>query len=280
MAVDIALYFTALGAGIISFISPCNLVLLPAFLSYVASTARNRKESFMLSILYTIGFAITFAVLGVVFLAGIMNLQNRRIFNLLAGIITILLALYLFFNKEIQIIIHKFQQRKAPTLPDVDPRPKEDLLITEDLPPTENPLPMEDSLPLKSINSLTSPKIELEEKTTAQKYTGFTGAFILGFSTGSSWIACVTPVFGTILAIGSVQQNYSAALYLMIIYGVGIMVPFIIIGTLIGELNARILMKMIKLGSKLERVFALILVWIGIEIILSGFNIAGILEFI
>ncbi|MHA1583862.1 MAG: cytochrome c biogenesis CcdA family protein, partial [Promethearchaeota archaeon] len=101
LAIDPSLYFTALGAGIISFISPCNAALLPTFISYIGSAAKNRKQSVIISVLYALGFSITFGVLGVIFLAGLMSLENRRYFNLLAGIITILLALYLIFSKYV-----------------------------------------------------------------------------------------------------------------------------------------------------------------------------------
>ncbi|MHA1520030.1 MAG: cytochrome c biogenesis CcdA family protein [Promethearchaeota archaeon] len=259
LIVDPLLYFYAIGAGIISFLSPCNLALIPAFISYVISTARNRKESFILSLLYSIGFAVTFAIIGVIFLAGIMTLDNRAIFNLLAGIITIVLAVYVFFNKEIQQWIRNLRSKPA---------------RRSDFSTESNDHEMREGLP----ESTSEKAIEHSEKTTAQRYSGFGGAFLLGFSTGSSWIACVTPVFGTILTVGSVQGEYSTALYLMILYGLGIMVPFILLGTLLGELNARILAKMIRWGSIIGRIFALLLMWIGIEMILSAYNLPGLLQ--
>ncbi len=66
----------------------------------------------------------------------------------------------------------------------------------------------------------------------------------------------------------------------MILYAMGITVPFIILGALIGFINTQILVKMIKYGAILERFFALILVWIGIEIILTGYGIPGLIEFL
>ncbi|MHA1675098.1 MAG: cytochrome c biogenesis CcdA family protein [Promethearchaeota archaeon] len=259
LIVEPLLYFYAVGAGIISFISPCNLALLPAFMSYVISTAKNRKESFMLSVLYSIGFAVTFAIIGVIFLAGVMTLENRAIFNLLAGIITIALAIYVFFNKEIQHWFRKLRiKANPPSISDLD----------------DNTLENNSPENIQNMENLEKDTV----KTTAQRYSGFGGAFILGFSTGSSWIACVTPVFGTILTVGSVQGEYSTALYLMILYGLGIMVPFILLGTLLGELNARILAKMIRWGSIIGRIFALLLMWIGVEMILSAYGLPGVFQ--
>ena len=65
-----------------------------------------------------------------------------------------------------------------------------------------------------------------------------------------------------------------------ILYAMGITVPFIFLGALIGFINNRFLAKMIKYGAILEKFFALILVWMGIEIILSGYGIGGLIEFL
>ena len=102
MAAELGLYFLALGSGIISFISPCVLGLLPPFISYIASTAKSRKSSFILSVLYSVGFFLTFAVLGAIFLIGMMSLDKKREITIISGIITIILAIYLFFNRDLQ----------------------------------------------------------------------------------------------------------------------------------------------------------------------------------
>ena len=261
MTVDPALYFIAFGAGIVSFASPCNIALIPTFISYIGSSSKNWRESSFMSLLYSLGFSLTFGIIGVIFLAGIMSLESRTYFNLIAGIITILLALYLFFNKDIQKLIRKLKEKwkkeKNPNDTNQENLENQETEINE---PNERP--------------------ESNKNSIFNKYSRFGGAFILGFTTGSSWIACVTPVFGTIISIGAVQNQYSTALYLMILYAMGITVPFIFLGALIGFINNRILVKMIKYGSILEKVFALVLVWMGIEIILSGYGIRGLIEFL
>ena len=254
MAAELGLYFLAIGSGIISFLSPCVLGLLPPFLSYIASTAKSRKSSFILSLLYSVGFFLTFAVLGSIFLVGMLSLDAKKEITIIAGIITIILAIYLFFNRDIQ----KWWRRvKANRTRISSLTPENSLESDEEVDPTV---------------------IDPDER--VKKYSHYAGAFALGFSSGSTWIACVTPVYSQILAIAQVQQEYSTAFYLMILYGLGIMVPFILIGTLIGELNMRYLAKFMKFGGKLERIFALFLVWIGIEVLISAFGFPGLLSFV
>lgn len=258
MTADLMMYLLAFGAGIVSFISPCSVALFPTFISYVGSSSKNWRESSFMSLLYSIGFSLTFGIIGVIFLAGIMSLEKRAYFNLISGIITILLALYLFFNKEIQKLTRKFKEKWK----------KENHEIQENLENQET-----------GINEVDK-KPESDNTTSFIKYTKYGGAFVLGFTTGSSWIACSTPVLASIISIGTTQNQFSTALYLMILYAMGITVPFIIFGAFIGFINAQFLVKMIKYGAILQRIFALVLVWMGIEIILSTYGIRGLIEFL
>jgi cytochrome c-type biogenesis protein len=53
-------------AGIISFLSPCVLPLIPAFLGYLAGTGTSsRAHMFLNSVMYVLGFSIVFALLGI-----------------------------------------------------------------------------------------------------------------------------------------------------------------------------------------------------------------------
>ncbi|PLT28147.1 cytochrome c biogenesis CcdA family protein [Peribacillus deserti] len=65
--------FIALGAGFLSFISPCCLPLYPAFLSYITGMSVSdikteksmlRKRSFLHTIFFLIGFSVIFIALG------------------------------------------------------------------------------------------------------------------------------------------------------------------------------------------------------------------------
>ncbi|HEY4528457.1 MAG TPA: cytochrome c biogenesis protein CcdA, partial [Candidatus Paceibacterota bacterium] len=56
--------------GLISFLAPCVLPIIPGFLAYLAGasttdTGSKRKEIFINSIFFVLGFSIVFALLGV-----------------------------------------------------------------------------------------------------------------------------------------------------------------------------------------------------------------------
>ena len=57
-------------AGLVSFLAPCVLPLIPGFLSYLAGVSikdakDNRKEIFLNSVFFVLGFSTVFAALGV-----------------------------------------------------------------------------------------------------------------------------------------------------------------------------------------------------------------------
>jgi Cytochrome c biogenesis protein len=61
--------FIALGAGLISFLSPCVLPLIPGYISYISGASLNElieKKNINLIpiILFTIGFSIVFIIFG------------------------------------------------------------------------------------------------------------------------------------------------------------------------------------------------------------------------
>lgn len=61
--------FLAFAAGLVSFLSPCVLPLIPAFLTYLAGNAASTKASrgqiFLSSVFFVLGFSVVFSVLGV-----------------------------------------------------------------------------------------------------------------------------------------------------------------------------------------------------------------------
>ena len=104
-------------AGLISFLSPCVLPLIPGYISYISGTSLEKliekKNNLVLvrTILFTLGFSIVFVTLGsaATFL-GKFFLNNSNILRIIAGTIIIFFSLQLigvlnfkFMNKDIRI---------------------------------------------------------------------------------------------------------------------------------------------------------------------------------
>ena len=91
----------ALGAGLISFLSPCVLPLIPGYISYISGSSLNElieKKNINLFpiILFTIGFSIVFIIFGAAstFLGQVL-LQNSYELRIAAGLTICVLSLHI-----------------------------------------------------------------------------------------------------------------------------------------------------------------------------------------
>ncbi|MFI9593388.1 cytochrome c biogenesis CcdA family protein [Nonomuraea sp. NPDC052265] len=86
----------ALLAGVVSFLSPCVLPLVPGYLSYVTGMSADPKRGRLVlgAVLFVAGFALVFVLSGALFggLGSIM-LGNAQIITRVLGVLTILLGL-------------------------------------------------------------------------------------------------------------------------------------------------------------------------------------------
>ena len=91
----------ALGAGLISFLSPCVLPLIPGYISYISGSSLNeliakKNVNLIPLILFTAGFSIVFILLGAAStFVGQALLQNSYELRIAAGLVIILLSLHI-----------------------------------------------------------------------------------------------------------------------------------------------------------------------------------------
>ena len=93
--------FVAFGAGLISFLSPCVLPLIPGYISYITGNSLNelvekKIVNLIPIILFTIGFSIVFVIFGAAstYLGQIL-LQNSYELRIVAGLVIIILSLHI-----------------------------------------------------------------------------------------------------------------------------------------------------------------------------------------
>ena len=94
-------FFIAFGAGLISFLSPCVLPLIPGYISYISgqslqSILESKKINLFPLILFCLGFSSVFVILGAsASFLGQALLQNSEVLRIIAGIIIIFFSLQL-----------------------------------------------------------------------------------------------------------------------------------------------------------------------------------------
>jgi cytochrome c-type biogenesis protein len=108
-------------AGLISFLSPCVLPLIPGYISYISGTSYDKlvkkKNSILFkTIFFTFGFSLVFIALGsTASIIGKFFLVNSNTFRVVSGLIIILLSLHLigiinfkFMNKDIRFFTNQY----------------------------------------------------------------------------------------------------------------------------------------------------------------------------
>tara|TARA_B100000959_G_scaffold231816_1_gene248449 strand:+ start:704 stop:1420 length:717 start_codon:yes stop_codon:yes gene_type:complete len=114
-------------AGLISFLSPCVLPLIPGYISYITGSSLDRliekKNNLVLikTIFFTLGFSLVFISLGsAASFFGKFFLNNSDKLRIIAGMIIIFFSLQLigiinfkFMNKDIRIFTNQYSNNLA-----------------------------------------------------------------------------------------------------------------------------------------------------------------------
>lgn len=113
--------FIAFGAGLISFLSPCVLPLIPGYVSFISGNTLNeilekKKIDLLPLIFFSLGFSFVFIIFGATasFLGQIL-LQNSQILRSIAGVIIIIFSLQLIgvLNIKFLNVEKKFYTKKS-----------------------------------------------------------------------------------------------------------------------------------------------------------------------
>jgi cytochrome c-type biogenesis protein len=111
----------AFGAGLISFLSPCVLPLIPGYVSFISGNTINeilekKKVDLLPLIVFSLGFSFVFIIFGATasFLGQIL-LQNSQILRSIAGVIIIIFSLQLIgvLNIKFLNVEKKFYTKKS-----------------------------------------------------------------------------------------------------------------------------------------------------------------------
>lgn len=120
---------TAFGAGIVSFLSPCVLPLVPAYLSYIGGNTltelevtQTRRGTVLLQTLwFSLGFATVFVLLGAsATILGKLLMAHRDIFNWVGGSLVIVFGLFMtgllrlpWLQMDVRLL-HRIEQDTGP----------------------------------------------------------------------------------------------------------------------------------------------------------------------
>lgn len=178
-------YIIAFLEGVITFISPCLLPMLPIYISYFAGGGeRSTGKTLKNSLGFVTGFTVVFVILGA--LAGTVGSflrEYQTIVNIISGLIVILFGLN--FLGVFHLNLFRGGQRN---------------MNTENM--------------------------------------GFLSALLFGVIFSLGWTPCVGTFLGSALMLASQQGHVLEGMAMLLMYSLGLGIPFIISAILIDSLKS------------------------------------------
>jgi cytochrome c-type biogenesis protein len=111
----------AFGAGLVSFVTPCVLPMVPVYFASLAgpdvleATSSSRRPLFLHSLSFVLGFSLVFTMMGaLVGLAGVVINPNSPVVQNIAGSLLILFGLFMLASLRIPWL--NFEKRLSPSL--------------------------------------------------------------------------------------------------------------------------------------------------------------------
>ncbi len=181
----------AFSAGLLSFLSPCVLPLVPAYVSYLtgSAVADINDSKAKLNLLYkSIGFIIGFTIIFIIMGVSVSSLSklftaNQSIIRKAGGILIIVFGLHTTGILKIKAL---YREKRL--------------------------------MPFESRNKSAS-------------------SIFIGMAFATGWTPCIGPILSTILVYAGNMDTIGKGVLLLLIYSLGLAVPFILTAVAIGNFS-------------------------------------------
>ncbi len=216
---------TAVGAGVVSFLSPCVLPLVPGYISFVSGAslsdltsgagtpeerAARRRRIVLNTVLFVLGFSIVFVAMGAsATYAGQWLAGNRIWLGRIAGTAIVILGLHV-------------------------------------------------------MGVLKIPFLNVEKRFHTQREpVGWIGSFAIGLAFAFGWSPCIGPILAGVLVLAANHETVGQGIVLLSAYSAGLGVPFILTGLAVDRFFA--VSKRVKRHMRVVEIVAgVLLIVIGV----------------
>ncbi|MEK6775925.1 MAG: cytochrome c biogenesis protein CcdA [bacterium] len=217
--------FAFLG-GLLSFISPCVLPLVPAYISYISGVsveqlAGEENPSSLLpgvlasSLFFVAGFSLVFTLLGAsATLIGHMITGHMGLMRKISGLALMVLGLHTMGIFRISFLNYE-----------------------------------------KRFHVRT-------------KRISYLQAFVIGVVFAFGWTPCIGPILAGILAMAGTQESIKTGILLLLVYAMGLGIPFILAGVATGW-SLSLINRFRKHFKAVEVVSGMLLITIGVMIFMN-----------
>lgn len=232
-----SLIFPAFIAGLLTFLAPCTLPLVPAYLGFISGASAKdlqdpaklksiRRRVLWNGLFYVLGFSAIFVGLGVIFgLGGVALAKYQLILTRVGGAFVIFFALYL-------------------------------MNILDKIPGLKQLLSSEHRMRLPQSLKPGSPS----------------SSFIFGATFAFGWTPCVGPILGSILLLASSTATMLQGAFLLSVFSLGLAIPFLLIALGIGHASETV-KKLSKILPYISFIGGVFLLFLGILLVTNSMGI-------
>jgi cytochrome c-type biogenesis protein len=236
--------FGAFVAGVLSFISPCVLPLIPGYLSFISGVsleemrglsavpaggggvvvasgvgAAAKRQVLITSLFFILGFSLVFVSLGAsATYLGQFLMERLTIFGKIAGVLLIVFGLHTIGVFKIPFLLNEAR-----------------------------------------VQANTKP-------------ASMIGAVIVGISFAFGWTPCIGPILSAILLVAAQQESVNQGILLLSIYSLGLAIPFLLTALAINQFFVAFA-KIRRHYHAIEIVSGLLMIVIGVLIFTNRFTI-------
>jgi cytochrome c-type biogenesis protein len=234
---DVSL-IAAFVAGVLSFISPCVLPLVPGYLSFISGVSLDSmrtapagvavpaaaspaagRQVFFASLAFVLGFSVVFISLGAAAstLGGLL-MERLTLLGKIAGVLLIIFGLHTMGLLKISWLYKE-----------------------------------------KRIQTSTKP-------------AGLAGAFVVGLAFAFGWTPCIGPILGTILALAADEGTLQRGVVLLGVYSLGLGVPFLLTSLMVNQFF-KAFAKIRRHYRMIEVTAGVLMVTVGVLIFTNRFTV-------
>ena len=194
MFADAQIYLGVALAGLVSFLSPCVLPLVPPYLGYLSGTTIDEfaaeggvaghvwRRVVLTSLLFVLGFTTVFIGLGAgASLFGQLIQTYKRELEIIAGLVIIVFGLHFVGLFRIGMLYR-----------------------------------------------------EVRYHTEHHHGVSYIGAYVIGLAFAFGWTPCIGPVLATVLALAANEASLAMGVKLLLAYSLGLGIPFVLAAIAIG----------------------------------------------
>jgi cytochrome c-type biogenesis protein len=242
--------------GLLSFVSPCVLPLVPGYLGYLAGTTvdapalRARRTVLWHGVAFVLGFSVVFTVAGIAVGQLLTNVQAAQGYvRWVGGVLIIVLGVHTmglirlpFLDRTVRVPPQSLlRQRRNPHHLGIVANPE----------------------PVRGDTMERTPIVDARSGTALD----FGRSFLVGIIFAAGWSPCIGPILAGIYGVVGAQPAHGGAL--LFVYSLGLGVPFLLVALLFGHTGA-VLRRMNRYYGVISIVSGLFLILIGILLLTNA----------